>query len=191
MNDSGPSWEELELLSGTQGGLFSSSQARDAGFSPQLLDLHLKNGRLERLHRGIYRLTRFPTGDQEELLLVWLWSEQEGRFSHRTALFLHELSDALPSKIDISLPASWRRRTRQPPAPLRLHYTDTVTPDWVGSVPVSSPALALAESIQDGLGLELAEQAVREGLNRGLFSLLEILPALRQINLGVENGSNL
>lgn len=182
MSDAGPSWEELELLAGTQQGLFSASQARESGFSPQLLDLHIKNGRLERLHRGIYRLARFPPGDHEELVLIWLWSDQEGRFSHRTALSLHELSDTLPGTIDLSLPRSWRRRTRGQPAALRLHYGEPVEPCWIGgTVPVSSPALALEESIQDGLGLELVEQAVREGLNRGLFSLAEILPALRSM----------
>ena len=179
-----PSWPRLDLLAEEQGGLFSASQARERGFSPQLLDVHLKNGRIRRLHRGIYQMIRSPASEQEELIMVWLWSLQEGIFGHRTALFLHGLSDVLPARIDVTLPRAWKRRTREPPAEIHRHYAENSKFVWIDCIPVSPPAQALLEGVEDGLGPDLVEQAVREGLNRGLFSLREIVPAIRKIKTG-------
>jgi hypothetical protein len=49
----------------------------------------------------------FPAGEHEEPVVVWLWSERQGVFSHQTALGLHGLSEG-ESALDRALPA---RRT--------------------------------------------------------------------------------
>lgn len=43
--------------------------------------------KFERLRRGIYRLTRFPSvgREQEDLMVVWLWSNSAVVYSHATA----------------------------------------------------------------------------------------------------------
>jgi predicted transcriptional regulator of viral defense system len=85
-----------------QEGHFTTQQAAEAGCSPPLLRKHIQAGRIVRVRRGIYRLVHFPAGEHEELVVVWLWSERQGVFSHQTALGLHGLSDVLPSKIHLS-----------------------------------------------------------------------------------------
>src|SRR5690349_14504727 len=91
-----PNWNHLFETAAAQEGLFTTQQAAEAGYSPQLLVHHVHRGRIVRVHRGIYRLVHFPAGEHEELVAAWLWSERMGVVSHQTALALHGLSDALP-----------------------------------------------------------------------------------------------
>lgn len=112
-----PDWSILYEAAAAQEGYFTTQQAVEAGYSPQLLLHHVRNGRARRVRRGIYRLVHFPAGRHEELVVAWLWTERAGIFSHQTALALHGLSDALPAKVHLTLPSEWRaRRLRIPPA---------------------------------------------------------------------------
>ncbi len=52
----GPLWDQLYEIASAQDGHFTTSQAATAGYSPQLLAKYLKNGRISRVRRGIYRL---------------------------------------------------------------------------------------------------------------------------------------
>jgi len=81
-----PEWDQLYEIAAAQEGLFTTQQAAEAGYSPQLLVHHIRGGRMVRVRRGIYRLVHFPAGEHEELVTVWLWSEQAGVLSHETAL---------------------------------------------------------------------------------------------------------
>src|SRR5688500_16948182 len=91
-----PNWDRLFELASPQAGYFTLAQGREAGFSPPLLQYHVREGLLQRAGRGVFRLTRYPPGENEDLVIVWLWSDKRGVFSHETALLLHGLSDALP-----------------------------------------------------------------------------------------------
>ena len=106
-----PNWNSLQELALAQSGFFRNVDAAEAGFSKQLLHKHLLSGRIERTMRGIYRLSYFPAGDQDELLALWLWSDQLGVFTHETALSLHQLSDVLPSRVHLTVPRSSDSRT--------------------------------------------------------------------------------
>lgn len=94
-----PDWNRLYETAAAQEGTFSTKQAAEAGYSPQLLAHHLKSGRVARVRRGVYRLVHYPAGEHEDLVAIWLWSERAGVFSHETALRLFELSDVLPSRV--------------------------------------------------------------------------------------------
>ena len=98
MSTSGPNWDRLYELASGQEGYFTTRDASTAGFSSQLLLKHIDAGRVSRARRGVYRLVHFPAGDHEELVVLWLWSDKYGVFSHQTALALHGLSDVLPAK---------------------------------------------------------------------------------------------
>lgn len=112
-----------------------------AGFSNQLLRKHVLSGRITRARRGVYRLAHFPPGDHDELVELWLWSDEAGVFSHETALTLYGLSDALPSRVHMTVPRSWTRRSAVPSI-LVLHHANVPESDrtWVGQVPVTTVA---------------------------------------------------
>jgi predicted transcriptional regulator of viral defense system len=70
-----PNWNQLFEKAAGQEGLFTTQQAADAGYSPQLLVHHIHAGRAVRVRRGIYRLVHFPAGEHEELVAAWLSPE--------------------------------------------------------------------------------------------------------------------
>src|SRR5882757_3661596 len=57
-----------------QQGFFTTKQAKAAGFAQNTHPYHVQVGNWIREHRGIYRLTLFPTTDRPELVLWALWS---------------------------------------------------------------------------------------------------------------------
>jgi hypothetical protein len=50
----------LNRVAYSQDGYFTSRQAGEHGFSAQLLALHVRSGRYERIRRGLYRLRDYP-----------------------------------------------------------------------------------------------------------------------------------
>src|SRR5262245_13206697 len=119
-----PDWNRLFEIAAGQAGHFTTQQAAEAGYSPQLLVHHVHAGRVLRVQRGIYRLVHFPAESHEELVVAWLWSERAGIISHQTALSLHGLSDVLPAQLHLTLPSAWRRRRFRTPPDLVLHHAD-------------------------------------------------------------------
>ncbi len=167
-----PDWNQLFETAAAQEGLFTSRQAAGIGYSPQHLAYHLRAGNVQRLQRGIYRLVHFPAGENEELVAAWLWSEQAGVISHQTALALHNLSDAMPTRIHLTLPEKWRQRRFRVPPSLMLHHSDVPAEDrtWFGAVPITTPARSLNDCARKGLSPELLQQAARQALRRGLLT---------------------
>jgi len=166
-----PDWDALFDVAQAQAGYFTTKQAARVGYSPQLL-AYYRDNRVERVRRGIYRLVHFPASDHEDLVVLWLWSEQEGVFSHETALALHDLSDILPSRVHLTLPARWRRRRLRVPTGLVLHFADIGDGDRSSfdAVPVTRPRRTLMDCIETHVEPRLVEQAIRQALQRGLIS---------------------
>ena len=176
-----PDWDELYDIAAAQEGYFTTAQAAAAGYSPQLLGKHQGNGRVMRVRRGIYRLKHFPAGDHEDLVVIWLWSDSKGVFSHETALMLHGLSDALPAKAHLTLPASWAQRRLRAPTNVVVHFGSVTAKGaraWSGAVPVTKPARTVSDCAVDSVAPDLVAQAVRQGLQRGLFAIDDVAPAI-------------
>jgi len=173
-----PDWDRLFMTAQTQQGLFTTQQAAESGFSPQLLVHHAQTGRVIRVQRGIYRIAHYPAGTQEDLVAAWLWTERAGVVSHQTALSLHGLSDVLPSQIHLTLPSEWRRRRFRVPTDVVLHHADVPAPDrtWVGAVPATNPRRTLNDCADAALTPELLRQAARQALHRGLVTRAELGP---------------
>jgi predicted transcriptional regulator of viral defense system len=169
-------WNRLFETAAGQQGLFTTQQAAEAGYSPQLLVHYVQGGRAVRVRRGIYRLVHFPAGEQEELVAAWLWSERAGVVSHQTALALQGLSDALPTHVHLTLPGAWRRRRFRVPAGVVLHYADVPPEDraWFGAVPTTTPGRSLNDCAREGLSPELLRQAAQQALRRGLVTRAEL-----------------
>jgi predicted transcriptional regulator of viral defense system len=180
-----PRWDDLYATASAQAGQFTTSQAAAAGYSPQLLTKHINAGRIVHAGRGLYRLVHFPPGEHEDLVAVWLWSKQSGIFSHETALALHQLSDALPARVHLTLPAQWRQRRLRFPPNVIAYYADVAETDraWFGAVPVTNPARTILDCVSASSLPDIIEQAVHEGLQRGLFGVDDIAPAISYLAL--------
>lgn len=166
-----PNWNVLYETASVQDGHFTTAQAQAAGYSLPLLAKYLKNGKVTRIMRGIYRLVHFPPQEAEDLTVYWLWSHHEGVFSRETALSLHQLSDVLPARVHLTLPLSWQGRRLKVPSVLILAYADIPVADrsWFGAVPVTKPARTINDCAAAYVAPDFIMQAIDEGLHRGLF----------------------
>jgi predicted transcriptional regulator of viral defense system len=175
-NGKGPDWDWLYELAAPQAGHFRLAQAREAGYSPPLLEYYVRERRIERVARGIFRLAHFPPSAHEDLVVTWLWSERLGVFSHETALVLHDLSDALPSKQHMIVPSAWERRRLRVPINLILHFAELAEQDktWKGPLPVTTPLRTLADCAKESSPPDLIKQAATQGVKRGLFTRDEV-----------------
>jgi predicted transcriptional regulator of viral defense system len=164
----------LYRLAESQGGYFTARQAREAGYADNTHPYHVRAGNWVREHRGIYRLVRFPAPARPDLILWQLWSHNragapQGTFSHATALTLHDLSDVMPRRVDMTVPPGFQRMAAIP-AVLRLHRArlndDDV--DTIDGVRVTTPLRTLTDVITDNtLSQDLQVQAVHEAIRRG------------------------
>lgn len=172
-----PDWDHLFEIAAAQDGLFTTQQAAEAGYSPQLLAHHLGVGRMIRVRRGVYRLVHFPAGDHEGLTVVWLWSEREGVFSHQTALALHDLSDVLPSQVHLMLPDAWRTRRLRVPDGVVVHHGVVAESErrWFGPVPATAPLRTLEDCAAEHLPPDLLRGAALDALHRGLVTRDELV----------------
>jgi len=164
-----------------QGGFFTTRQACAAGFKDNVHPYHVRAGNWVRERRGIYRLTQFPTIARPDLMLWQLWShnragEPQGTFSHGTALTLHELSDVMPRRLDMTVPPGFQRMAAIPRV-LQLHRARLADEDLetIDGVRVTTALRTLVDIIaDDSLSRELQVQAVHEAIRRGLIMRRQI-----------------
>jgi predicted transcriptional regulator of viral defense system len=168
--ESPPDWGHLYRIAESQSGYFSRVDAAGCGFSSPLLHHHVSAGAIQRARRGVYRLTRFPTSDIEDLVVLWLWSKKVGTFSHETALALHELSDALPSRAHITLPEAWRSRRLTVPTRVIVHYSGLASSDraWFQAIPITRVERTIRDLVVDNGETNLIRQAISQARRRGL-----------------------
>jgi len=118
----------LYHLAEGQAGYFTAAQAREAGLQQvRLAQLH-KTGDIERVTRGVYRLTRYPISPLGQYMEAALWPQvrwpdARGVVSHESALAIYGLSDASPVKVHLTVPTEFRIR-RAVPRRLALHYAE-------------------------------------------------------------------
>lgn len=172
ISETTPDWDKLYSTAENQSGYFTTRQAAEAGYSSQLLYKHLHSGKFERARRGIYRLVHFPPEEHEELVVLWLWSDKEGVFSHQTALALHDLSDVLPSRIHMTLPESWSSRRISLPKGVEFHYSDIQANQtgWHDVIPVTSAPRTIADAIATHTPSPLIRQAIDQAQARGILT---------------------
>jgi len=155
----------------SQSGYLNVGQAAECDFSAQLLEHHVRAGRLARVQRGIYRLVHFPPSDHDDLVVLWLWSQQQGVFSHGTALALHELSDHLPSRHHMTVPSSWRPRRLRLPETVELYYADLSLGEKAhyGCCVVTDVTRTLDDCHRAAMSPECLQKARRDAERRGLI----------------------
>lgn len=169
--------DDLFEIADRQQGYFTSQQAEWCGFSRSNFHFKLRSGEWIKEQRGIYRLARYPVSERPELVLWALWSRDkkgnpQGVWSHETALDIHELSDIMPAKMHLAVPARFRKRI-EIPKNLCLHFVNLVESDMETrqGFKVTTPLRTLIDIIDEGATpQEQVIQAIREALQRGLIS---------------------
>jgi predicted transcriptional regulator of viral defense system len=171
-----------------QQGYFTARQAADVGYLPGSQAHHVKAGNWVRTGRGIYRLARFPQSAEEQLVIYSLWSRNrqgnsQGIYSHQTALSIHELSDANPAKLHMTVPPAFRRSAKVPVI-LVLHHATLAGKDVEQrqGFRVSRPLRTIVDlAATELVSRDMIAQALAEGRNRGLITTPEIADWRRRV----------
>lgn len=181
MKRSRPDQARLFEIAEAQLGLFTTKQAKSCGYAEPTHPYHVQRGHWQRERRGIYRLVLFPASDDEQFALWSLWSanrheQPQGVFSHLTALALHQLSDAMPEKLHLTVPMTFRR-FHSPPAILVLHKAE-LAPDEIEprrGYSLTTPLRTLQDVAADEANPgDLIAQAARDAIRIGLIPRMKL-----------------
>lgn len=162
----------LAELAAEQFGLVTLADTRAVGYRDSSVAQMARRGRLERVSQGVYRVPFMPGGPLGPYMEAALWPVgARGVLSHETALDLWEVSDVNPAKIHITVPSAHRTQ-REVPASYAVHRDNLNATEvsQIEGVPVVTLERAIRDCAADRLGLDLIEQAVRNGRARGLLT---------------------
>lgn len=176
--------KRLYELAEVQGGYFTSKQAECLGYRANKRNYHVGAGNWIRESRGIYRLALFPRPERPDLVVWWLWSRNrsgkpQGVYSHQTALSLHELTDLMPARIEMTVPKTFRRGAPIPRA-LRLHYANLRRDEIesIHGVPATTPLRVILDLWQsEQVPGDVLRGALKEATRLGKITRKQIQAA--------------
>jgi len=97
------------------GGIVRFSSIIKAGFHPDTLTALEKEGKIEKIARGLYRMTHYTLGSYPDLVIASLQAPR-GIICLKSALAFHEATNEIPRQVDIAIPAGTRaNRIKYPP----------------------------------------------------------------------------
>jgi len=165
----------LETKAYQQSGYFDVDQAREHGVSRQLLSHHVRQGRFERVRRGLYRVRGFPSSQHDEMREKWMAvGRDKAVLSHESALALLDLSDNVPDEVHLLVPRRYRGLRR--PSGVVIHTRpddEKVSTVWRDGLPLTAPARTLVDVVGE-LQPEQAAMAVEQALSRGLLTTRQL-----------------
>jgi predicted transcriptional regulator of viral defense system len=180
--------DELFALAEEQDGLFTSKEARALGIQDSVLVRLKQRGRLERMSRGVYRIAHYPAERLAQYREAILWVQASNgperiALSHETALLLYGISDANPSRVNLTVPVSARLR-RAHPKWIAIHRAD-LAPDDIQQhegMPVTTVERSIMDVLDTIPRIEIARQAITDALRKGLLDQAQASGLRRRIN---------
>jgi predicted transcriptional regulator of viral defense system len=162
-------------------GVFTLDDARRSGYSQPLVHHFVRNGRFERLGRGVYRLAEYPHEEHDRLAELSALLGADAVVSHESALTLYAITDLAPSRYHFTLPRS--QRYARPPANDVVIHTVSIPLDPRDVVQrhgfkTTSLARSIVDSARAGTAPEQVQTAIRAGLDRGLVRVADLERAL-------------
>lgn len=179
--------ERLKDLFVANHGYVTRLQALSKGIDPHLLSQWVKDGRAERVQRGLYRHTAAPSLSNESLIELSLRAPQ-AVVCLRSALAFHELGTVSPSAVDLAIPHKARTPQIDYP-PVNFYYfspsvyTFGIQQHNLGPaiVKVYSPEKTLADLLyfRNKLGADLFIEALQEYMRRPAATPAKVMEAAR------------
>ncbi|ATI36363.1 hypothetical protein CPI83_29625 (plasmid) [Rhodococcus sp. H-CA8f] len=166
-------------IAAEQWGIITTAQARAHDVTPVQMKRLTDRGALERVHHGIYTMTRMPYDPIQDIRIAWIaldpktpaWDRltqdfPTGVVSHRTAAKLHQLGD---------IDADWteftcQRRIRIDLPDIKIHTGTVEVKDWttVEGLPVTTASRTVedlaAAKIDGGHLASIAQDAIAQEL---------------------------
>jgi predicted transcriptional regulator of viral defense system len=180
--------DELFALAEEHDGLLTSKEARAAGIQDSVLVRLAQRGRLERMTRGVYRIAHYPSDRLAQYREAVLWAKasqgpQRIALSHETALLLYGISDANPSRVNLTVPTSARLR-RKCPEWVAIHRANLSLQD-IGEhegLPVTTVSRSIMDVLLATHRIDVARQSVSDAVREGLLNSAEASRLRRSIS---------
>ncbi len=160
-------WAGLVALSGQQHGVVSTRQLKALGFTQQAISRARADGRLRRLHLGVYAVGGAPHTREARWIAAVLAGGHRAVLSHRDAAALWGMADHATGHVEVTVPGTG---TRSQPG-IRIHRTRHLPPEDVTSrcrIPVTTPARTLAD-LARVISRRHLQSAFDEGLRSGVL----------------------
>jgi len=169
------------------GGVLRTGQALRAGIHPRDLYALRASGALHTVSRGVYRLAELPPLVEPDLTAVAA-RVPKAVIAVVSALHFHRLTTEIPHAVSVALPKGASRPRLDWP-PLRVYWfsgamyregIETHERDGV-KLKVYGPARTVADCfrLRNRLGIEVAVEALRTGLDERKFTPAEVLRAAK------------
>lgn len=115
--------QELINFFKSNGGVVRFSAILKAGFHPDSLSTLEKKKKVEKIARGLYRLTNYDVGEHPDLVIASLQASR-GVICLLSALSFHEATIEIPKYVDMAIPRGTHAyRIKYPP--VRFYRFDT------------------------------------------------------------------
>jgi len=168
-------------------GMLRTSQALELGIHPRTLYALRDAGLVERLARGLYRLTGLPPLTEPDLVTVAL-KIPDGVICLISALAFHRLTTQIPHVVDVAVEQE-SRRPRLTYPPVRVFWfsgtawREGVATHIIDGIPVriTTPAKSVADSFKyrRKLGRDIALEALESYRRHKDFDVGELLRCAR------------
>ena len=166
--------QALLAIAAPQEGYFTAHQALTAGYSYSEQVYHVKRGHWERVARGIYWLSDYHWTENPDLIVLTLQSmnrcgEPQAVASHETALFIHNISDAVPSRHHLTVPTNFRKKMSDF---IKLTRSALLPDEWEQreGYRVTTPLRTIIDTATSDIIWPYLDGAVRDALRLGLVS---------------------
>jgi len=171
----------IAAVAAQQFGVFTSQQAKRAGFTARAIRRRCESGKWIVVHRGVYALASAPHCWERNVYAAVISFGPAVAASGPTAAHLLGLTERMPVTVDVAVPARQRRRDRTGIVPhqLALSRSDIKTINGIRTTAPNRTMVDCAGALND----DQLEEALDTALFRGLTSAPALQRYIRQRRL--------
>lgn len=184
----------LSELTSWQSGYFTTAQAKQQSVSPATLTRFANAGVIERIQRGVYRMTAAPSNEfeYETIFTTWLSTAPDKHATERISYNPHEVIAAGPLALKLHDDAilhldryDFVSATRRQSKNAKIHYRqryltrDEVT--VVRGIPAMTIERAIADLVELNVDLSTIEAVAEAQLFRGTTTILDVTQTLTSL----------
>lgn len=169
----------VTTLASSQHAVASRAQLRDLGLTDRQIDRHVREGRLDRLHLGVYAIPGAPATWHQALMAATLAAGPEAAASHRSAARLRGFDGPWGSGIEVTVPVLDKPR----PKDVVVHRSTDLSALHVttmAGIPVTRPHRTLVDLgavVRQGV----LDRAVDDALAKGAATYEGLLATLDEV----------
>lgn len=179
-------WTAALTIADEQWGLLTKQQIETTGVTWTALERRARQGYLERVARGIYRVRGSGEPDHLNLRAAWLqldpavpaWERTtvSGVVSHRSAAALYGIGHLAADRHEFTFPG--RRQTRR--ADVRLHHRPLTHSDTTqrGGLPVTRPSRIAADLLAEREDLGAVAQLITDALRSAFDDPIRMISSI-------------